>query len=184
MKRPACSAPCTSSKPYRSVWKASEGVRPPRWPSRYISRAGPQEDRFVSSDPVIDFALHQVQVAGPVVPLTLKEYRLLEVLAGHAGAVVPNDLLLSPVWQSDWIASAGYIADHRRPPDWTALAAIVLVTASPGRGGLSTHATAHVNLGHASDGVIHRPFTPHFREVHLPSPTRSPASTGTFTVVG
>ncbi|MDP9368617.1 MAG: winged helix-turn-helix domain-containing protein, partial [Chloroflexota bacterium] len=70
---------------------------------------GPQEDRFVSGDLVIDFALHEVQVAGQAVPLTPKEYRMLEVLARHAGTVVPNDLLLSRVWGPDWIASAGYV---------------------------------------------------------------------------
>lgn len=46
----------------------------------------------------IDLVQRRVTVAGAVVELTPTEYRLLEVLAQHAGRPVPTELLLQKVW--------------------------------------------------------------------------------------
>lgn len=50
----------------------------------------------------IDYAQHQVHVAGQEVTLTPIEYRLLAYLAQNAGRVVTQDLLLSHVWGAEY----------------------------------------------------------------------------------
>jgi len=46
----------------------------------------------------IDFARRSVSVDGANVQLTAKEYKLLQMLARHAGNVVTHDHLLKEVW--------------------------------------------------------------------------------------
>jgi DNA-binding response OmpR family regulator len=50
----------------------------------------------------IDYAQHQVMVAGHEVALTPIEYRLIAYLAQNAGRIVTQDLLLSHVWGSEY----------------------------------------------------------------------------------
>jgi len=64
---------------------------------------------FVSGDLAIDFATREVRLAGEVVRLTSTEYRLLEELARHPGAVLPHHVLLERVWGPDWVADPGYL---------------------------------------------------------------------------
>ena len=53
---------------------------------------------FTTGDLSLDFATHEVRVRGAVVHLTSTEFRLLEVLARHAGTVLPHQFLLEQVW--------------------------------------------------------------------------------------
>jgi DNA-binding response OmpR family regulator len=64
---------------------------------------------FVSGDLSIDFATHEVRLRGEVVRLTTTEYRLLEELARHAGAVIPHHALLERVWGAEWVTEPSYL---------------------------------------------------------------------------
>jgi len=65
---------------------------------RPTSRPAPDAPDFAYGDLSIVFATQEVRVAGAVVHLTPIEYRLLEVLIRHAGALVPHQLLMERVW--------------------------------------------------------------------------------------
>ncbi|MGO8946115.1 MAG: response regulator transcription factor [Ktedonobacterales bacterium] len=56
----------------------------------------------VIGDLTIDFAQHQVTLAGKELELTPIEYRLLAYLAQNAGRVVTQDLLLEHVWGEEY----------------------------------------------------------------------------------
>jgi DNA-binding response OmpR family regulator/signal transduction histidine kinase len=57
-----------------------------------------QNTLFSSGDLEIDFVQRQVRVAGRDVQLSRTEYKLLTVLAQHAGMVMTHELLLEKVW--------------------------------------------------------------------------------------
>ncbi|HEY7350698.1 MAG TPA: response regulator [Ktedonobacterales bacterium] len=69
-----------------------------------LRRGGQPEQRssqsalFSSGDLTIDFAQRQVRMAGRDVQLSRTEYKLLTVLAQHAGMVLTHELLLEKVW--------------------------------------------------------------------------------------
>ena len=58
---------------------------------------------------VIDFGARLVTIDGDRVPLTPKEYRLLQVLAQHAGNVVTHQHLLKEVWGSPHVHDVHYL---------------------------------------------------------------------------
>ena len=62
-----------------------------------------RQGAMILGDLTIDYAQHQVLMAGRKVVLTPTEYRLLADLARHAGRVVPQDLLLERVWGKEYI---------------------------------------------------------------------------------
>jgi DNA-binding response OmpR family regulator/anti-sigma regulatory factor (Ser/Thr protein kinase) len=62
------------------------------------SQRDTQGAAFASGDLTIDFAQRQVRVAGRDVQLSRTEYKLLTVLAQHAGMVLTHELLLEKVW--------------------------------------------------------------------------------------
>ena len=57
-----------------------------------------QSALFSSGELTIDFAQRQVRMAGRDVQLSRTEYKLLTVLAQHAGMVMTHELLLENVW--------------------------------------------------------------------------------------
>jgi two-component system KDP operon response regulator KdpE len=57
----------------------------------------------------IDLSLRKAILAGKPVPLSPKEYRLLQVLAQHAGNVVTQQHLLSEIWGKGHIEDAHYL---------------------------------------------------------------------------
>lgn len=57
----------------------------------------------------IDLAARSVSVEGQRLALTPKEYRLLQVLAQHAGNVVTHQMLLKEVWGSSHLNDAHYL---------------------------------------------------------------------------
>lgn len=75
-----------------------------------------RRQRTVAGEPVvrtgrlsIDLAARAVSVEGKRVPLTPKEYRLLQVLAQHAGNVVTHQHLLREVWGKSHLNDPHYL---------------------------------------------------------------------------
>ncbi len=64
---------------------------------------------FLAGDLSIDFPTHEVRIRGEVVRLTSTEYRLLEVLAQHAGTILPHQFLLAHVWGEEYIRDVHYL---------------------------------------------------------------------------
>ena len=77
------------------------------------------------ADLVIDTARRRVTRGGRVVPLTAREYQILEILARHAGRVVTRTVLWEHVWQSDAVPDSNVVDVYvrylrnklRREPD-------------------------------------------------------------------
>ncbi|MBX5450142.1 ATP-binding protein [Thermogemmatispora sp.] len=73
-----------------------------------LRRRSPEESErrhqpiFRTGDLVIDYAQHQVFMAGQPVQLSRTEYRLLTTLAQHAGMVMTHELLLEKVWGPEY----------------------------------------------------------------------------------
>jgi DNA-binding response OmpR family regulator len=67
------------------------------------------EADVVAGDLTINFANRSVWLRGKEVRLTATEYRLLEELVRHAGAVLSPQLLLERVWGEDWIGDPDYV---------------------------------------------------------------------------
>jgi DNA-binding response OmpR family regulator len=63
----------------------------------------------VAGDLAINFGNRSVWLAGQEVRLTATEYRLLEELVRHAGAVLSPQVLLERVWGEDWIGDPDYV---------------------------------------------------------------------------
>ncbi len=66
--------------------------------SERMDQRSPQSTVFSAGDLMIDFAQRQVWRAGREVQLSRTEYKLLTVLAQHAGMVLTHELLLEKVW--------------------------------------------------------------------------------------
>ncbi|MGI8856527.1 MAG: response regulator transcription factor [Thermomicrobiales bacterium] len=67
------------------------------------------KETFAAGDLSIDFPTHEVRVRGEIVRLTSTEYRLLEVLARHAGTILPHQFLLAQVWGDEYIRDVHYV---------------------------------------------------------------------------
>lgn len=60
-------------------------------------------------DVVMDATRRRVTRSGEVIPLSLREYQLLEYLASHAGEVVTRTALWEHVWQSDVVPDSNVV---------------------------------------------------------------------------
>ena len=67
------------------------------------------ETLFTTGDLLIDFAQHQVSIAGQPVQLSRTEYKLLSVLAQNVGRVMTHELLLERVWGSEYNREVDFI---------------------------------------------------------------------------
>jgi DNA-binding response OmpR family regulator len=67
------------------------------------------EADVVAGDLAINLANRSVWLRGEEVRLTATEFRLLEELVRHAGAVLSPQLLLERVWGEDWIGDPDYV---------------------------------------------------------------------------
>lgn len=81
---------------------------------RVLTAAGFQVDRAPSGeievgDLRIDIAGHDVRCRGRSIHLTPTEFRVLAVLAEHAGLVVAPEILLERAWGSEYREDAGYL---------------------------------------------------------------------------
>jgi DNA-binding response OmpR family regulator len=63
-----------------------------------MSRTPPKSSRFQSGELVIDFGERRVLINDRPVALSKTEFKLLRVLAEHAGMVLPHEALLNRVW--------------------------------------------------------------------------------------
>jgi two-component system KDP operon response regulator KdpE len=71
---------------------------------------GPVTDSVVNVDRLkIDFARRAVTLDGMRLTLTPKEYRLLQILAQHAGSVVTHQHLLKEVWGQPHVQDTHYL---------------------------------------------------------------------------
>jgi two-component system KDP operon response regulator KdpE len=71
---------------------------------------GSAEEPVVKVGPLaIDLAARMVTISGERVVLTPKEYRLLQILAQHAGNVVTHQYLLKEVWGSPHVHDTHYL---------------------------------------------------------------------------
>ncbi len=84
-------------KPF-SIQELLARVRSALRQQRQTAEHASQGALFTSGDLTIDFAQRQVRVSGRDVPLSRTEYKLLTVLAQHAGMVLTHELLLEKVW--------------------------------------------------------------------------------------
>jgi len=76
---------------------------------RRQSRASTGEPTVVVGPLTIDLAARAVTLSGQRLTLTPKEYRLLQVLAQHAGNVVTHNILLNEVWGARQTQNAHYL---------------------------------------------------------------------------
>jgi DNA-binding response OmpR family regulator len=89
------------------VARARALLRRPRQPARGDAAAMPDTSAGASLPPVdvhgveIDPARRRVRVSGRDVDLTDQEFRLLYLLATHAGIVFSREALLSKIWRGD-----------------------------------------------------------------------------------
>jgi len=73
---------------------------------------GPLEAPFVLGDLRIEWDQRRVFLRGEALRLTSTEYRLLELLARHAGRVVPYEMLMSRIWGAEVIDETGYLKTY------------------------------------------------------------------------
>ena len=64
---------------------------------------------FKTGELTIDYAQHQVHVAGKLVQLSRTEYKLLSTLAQNAGRVLTHELLLERVWGAEYNREVDFI---------------------------------------------------------------------------
>jgi len=92
---------------------------------RHRARAGAgSETSIIEIGPLeIDFGRRRVSIEGAVVQLTRIEYRLLAVLAKHAGRVLTHEFLLREVWGPAYTSQSHYLRvymaqlRHKLEPD-------------------------------------------------------------------
>jgi DNA-binding response OmpR family regulator len=91
-------------------------------------QAGGQR-RLTVGELVVDRSLREVRYAGEPVPLSPREFAVLEVLAGRAGSVVTKDELLRAVWGDELAATRNavevYVGYLRRKLDAAGAGGIV-----------------------------------------------------------
>jgi len=76
-----------------------------------------QEDgpaRFTYGPLILDLTRHEVTVKGKEVPLTAKEFGLLEHLLRHPGRVLTRDVLLNAVWGYEYYGTTRTVDVHVR----------------------------------------------------------------------
>ncbi|HTE53229.1 MAG TPA: response regulator [Kofleriaceae bacterium] len=80
---------------------------------RHSAALGGPEEPVVEAGPIrVDFPRHEVTVDGVAVHLTPIEFRLLALLARHAGQVLTHRMLLREVWGPSAIEHTHYLRVH------------------------------------------------------------------------
>jgi two-component system KDP operon response regulator KdpE len=69
----------------------------------------PADASFTVDDFMLDFATRTVRIREQIVQLTAIEYRLLEELVRHAGAVLSHQYLLDRVWGAQYVNDTHYL---------------------------------------------------------------------------
>jgi two-component system copper resistance phosphate regulon response regulator CusR len=72
-------------------------------------QAVPQAERIIIADLVVDTQRRRVERGGQRIPLSQKEYTLLELLARRRGEVLPRSLIASQVWDMNFDSDTNVI---------------------------------------------------------------------------
>lgn len=70
------------------------------------------ENRLTAGRLIMDVDRHEVTLGGTVVPLSSKEFALLQLLLRHQGKVVRRERLLSEVWGEDYFGDTRTLDTH------------------------------------------------------------------------
>ncbi|MBM4124401.1 MAG: response regulator transcription factor [Nitrospira sp.] len=81
---------------------------------RRVERQQGESPRYTYGPLVLDVARHEVTDKGREVPLTAKEFGLLEHLLQHPGRVMTRDVLLNAVWGYDYFGTTRTVDVHVR----------------------------------------------------------------------
>lgn len=81
---------------------------------RHRLRSGGEAPRYELDGLVVDVLRRQVSLRGEALHLSPKEYRLLELLARHAGKVLTHRYLLEQLWPEGGEADAQYLRVYVR----------------------------------------------------------------------
>ncbi len=82
---------------------------------RRLERADdPKQTSYVYGPLLVDLSRHEVLLDGEEIPLTAKEFGLLEQLLHHPGRVLTRDVLLNAVWGYDYYGTTRTVDVHIR----------------------------------------------------------------------
>ena len=82
---------------------------------RRLERTNVEQATALSYGPIqMDLTRHEVVVQGKEVPLTAKEFGLLEHLLRHPGRVLTRDVLLNAIWGYDYYGTTRTVDVHIR----------------------------------------------------------------------
>jgi two-component system alkaline phosphatase synthesis response regulator PhoP len=82
---------------------------------RRLERADdPKRTSYAYGPLLVDLSRHEVKVGGEEIPLTAKEFGLLEQLLHHPGRVLTRDVLLNAVWGYDYYGTTRTVDVHIR----------------------------------------------------------------------
>lgn len=81
---------------------------------RRLERANEAPERFVYGKLVVDLQRHEVIADGSEIPLTAKEFGLLEHLLRNPGRVLTREVLLNAVWGYDYFGTTRTVDVHIR----------------------------------------------------------------------
>jgi two-component system alkaline phosphatase synthesis response regulator PhoP len=82
---------------------------------RRLERADdPKQTSYAYGPLLVDLARHEVLLDGAEIPLTAKEFGLLDQLLRHPGRVLTRDVLLNTVWGYDYYGTTRTVDVHIR----------------------------------------------------------------------
>jgi two-component system, OmpR family, alkaline phosphatase synthesis response regulator PhoP len=82
---------------------------------RRLERADdPKRTSYTYGPLLVDLSRHEVLINGEEIPLTAKEFGLLEQLLHHPGRVLTRDVLLNAVWGYDYYGTTRTVDVHIR----------------------------------------------------------------------
>ena len=82
---------------------------------RRLERADdPKQTSYAYGPLLVDLSRHEVLLDGTEIPLTAKEFGLLEQLLRHPGRVLTRDVLLNTVWGYDYYGTTRTVDVHIR----------------------------------------------------------------------
>ena len=82
---------------------------------RRLERADdPKQTSYAYGSLLLDLSRHEVLLDGAEIPLTAKEFGLLEQLLRHPGRVLTRDVLLNTVWGYDYYGTTRTVDVHIR----------------------------------------------------------------------
>ncbi|MDI9468654.1 MAG: response regulator transcription factor [Bacillota bacterium] len=73
---------------------------------------GAREAKVELDDLLLDLDTYECRVSGELIPLTVKEFSLLYLLAAHVGKVFSRDAILDRVWGDDYYGDARTVDSH------------------------------------------------------------------------